>query len=49
MSSDPLIVRLDQGRAEVCNGRRTFCVSGRNTTDFGYGCPTDLIGAALGS
>jgi hypothetical protein len=44
-----LIVRLNQGCAQVCNGPAAFTVSGRNSSTAGVVCPTEMIGAALGS
>lgn len=49
MTSEPLTVRLVEGRAEVRNGRQVLCVSGRQDPENGFGCPVELIGAALGS
>jgi hypothetical protein len=44
-----LIVRLDQGCAQVCNGPAGFTVTGPSSSTSGVGCPTEMIGAALGS
>ncbi|MBR9981340.1 MAG: hypothetical protein KFF50_09965 [Desulfatitalea sp.] len=49
MAAEPLVVRLNEGRAEVRNGHHTFQVTGRNAAESGYGCPTELVAAALGS